>query len=380
MSSPSKPAALRRNDIQITDVTAIVSGSEPTTILRNCGFFKGHRTITTDNNVCVLHAEIMTPNLEAVIHATTVKFHTDSSCAQELVDTLTHVNKHLNAVTQTVVVPTILGVGSCPTSKLEAIGLDIDDDVERSSLSTDDLFHGVVHTYIQGKTFAQLLLDSHPDSPLPLPATHAIGVIDWEHTTYESELLTLKKTELAFPVSAFRKCKTRDWSIFDLRTATRRGYGDDSRFDPRAYVWTRILYDILSHFTMRKHSDSAVDTLVEKILNVPSASSVKAFFLPLTSPAIASDHAIHLAIDELEAACNETVTPEITSDDDISGCEDFDVDAPSVKRRRVTFEHTLPLRRLLCAVLRHVAAFATACKASKLYHFDFKAANIIIKK
>ena len=170
---------------------------------------------------------------------------------------------------------------------------------------------------------------------------------------------------------------TLDFTIYEHDDRVKL-YPGDARFDPRLFIWTRILHDVL-----RLTPDNrSVRTFAGRVLVCPP-SSIEKFHAPLQAQgtSLATDSEIADAIDALYGSGYEMRRSfqggiDITSGASVDGCEVLE---PQAKRQRCHDSALIGLESMaLASVFYLVHTLSTACHATNTTMFDFKADNLLV--
>ena len=326
----------------------VVSQSAPSCLVRGFAFFANHGRIRMARGAVVGLGDLCDGR------TVTVKGHIDEECAVELRGTLEHLHKHALNVVQSVTVPRVVSCGILSAYKLRHCGIVVDKDVQEYYQTSNPTLHCVVQEYLPGMTAQSFLLN--PDACERVARGNVMiefGVTDWEHSTWPIDDLDDCRMlpGLNFGKSVYADATERDWTIFTTADLINSSYADDERFDPRAFVWTRFICDVLHTVP----ANDALDRFASLVLNT-EATKVPAYHSPVEHVRISSDHVIATAIDELDRSAV--------------------VHSMGRKRRRVVVNAQLAALALVC---RSVAAFATACAMDRVFHFDVRLLNCIVK-
>lgn len=286
--------------------------------------------------------------------AVTVKGHIEEESAIELRGTLDYLHRHASNVVKAVTIPKVVACGTVGSYRLRNCGIEVDEDVQHFSHAKFPPLHCVVQEYLPGITAKDFLLDQEKCSMVAKGImSFEFGVTDWEHSTWPIEHLkdTRELPGLHFGNSVYADVEEKDWTIFTTADLMNNDLVTDPRFDPRAFVWMRFLCDVIHTLS----ANPAVDRLVNQVLGIES-DKVPVYYCPLEHGPIASDAVIARAIDELDRAAV--------------------VSNMRQKRRRIVVDAQLAVLALMC---RSVAAFATACAIDRVFHFDLRLLNCIVK-
>ena len=285
----------------------------------------------------------------------TVKAHLDEVAALELAATLEHLRGACPDVCTAIALPEFVASGTCGVKTFVQNGMVISKGIKKEKKSI--VLHCVVQTYIPGFT-AEHFVTSAPDRMFAAEdnAELRIAAIDLEHWTWKPA----EGHAGVVPGACFPACASdplaedRDWSIFTWQQLTAFRSQDEAGFDPRNFVWTRVVYGLRTAGVCGNEMALALTNRL--------ARDVPPYHRPMVDPPVADDEQIQAFIDNMAMRAR----------------------APSrqrLKRSRLDIpRQCFDLSFVgIAKFLQGVKAFAAACSLHKVYPFDAKLANFVVE-